>query len=63
MRALAVTWQTAWREAWANRRGFWTQVTVMVINDVVWIVFWVLFFHRVGTVRGWNVDQLLVLLA
>jgi ABC-2 type transport system permease protein len=63
MKALAITWLTAWREAWANRRGFWTQVTVMVVNDVVWILFWVLFFHRVGTVRGWNVDELLVLLA
>ena len=63
MRALALTWRGAWQEAWANRRGFWTQVTVMIVNDIVWIIFWVLFFQSVGTIRGWDVDQVLVLLA
>ncbi len=63
MRALAITWHSAWLEAWANRRGFWTQVTMMIVNDIVWIVFWILFFDRVGAVRGWNVDELLLLLA
>lgn len=63
MTALALTWVTAWREALANRRGFWTQVTLMVVNDIVWILFWILFFRRVGEVRGWAVDDVLVLLA
>lgn len=63
MNALALTWVTAWREALANRRGFWTQITAMLINDAVWIVFWVLFFQRVGEVRGWAIDDVVVLLA
>jgi ABC-2 type transport system permease protein len=50
-------------EAWANRSGFWTQVLAMVVNDVVWVVFWVLFFRRVGTVRGWNTQGVLLLWA
>jgi ABC-2 type transport system permease protein len=58
-----MTWLAAWKEAWANRRGFWTQVSVMAANNLVWIVFWVLFFRRVGIVRGWDVEQLVVLLA
>ena len=62
-RALRSTWSAAWREAVANRRGFWTQVSVMVANDVAWIVFWIIFFDRVGAVRGWDVDSLLTLLA
>lgn len=60
---MVVTWATAWREAWANRRNFWTQITVMVLNDVVWVVFWILFFDRVGTLHGWDLDRLLVLFA
>lgn len=63
MKGLARTWLGAWQEAWANRRGFWTQVAIMVVNDVVWILFWILFFREVGSVRGWDVDGLLVLLA
>ncbi|MEM9714409.1 MAG: ABC-2 family transporter protein [Actinomycetota bacterium] len=63
MRALTRTWAGAWAEAWANRRGFWFQIAVMLVNDVIWIVFWYLFFDRVGEVRGWDVDQLVILFA
>lgn len=63
MTALARTWAGAWAEAWANRRGFWFQIAVMVVNDIVWIVFWYLFFDRVGEIRGWGVDELIVLFA
>lgn len=62
-RALRATWASACREAIANRRGFWTQVSVMVANDVAWILFWVIFFDEVGEVRGWDVESLLTLLA
>jgi ABC-2 type transport system permease protein len=35
----------------------------MLANDIVWVIFWLLFFHRVGTVRGWNSDRILLLYA
>lgn len=63
MTALAATWRGAWAEALANRRGFWSQIVIMVLNDAVWIVFWVIFFRQVGTLRGWDVDDVLVLIA
>lgn len=63
MRATAATARAALAEAWANRSGFWTQVSAMVVNDVAWVAFWVLFFDRVGSVRGWDVDLVLLLLA
>lgn len=63
MRALAQTFRGALAEAWANRSAFWTQVTIMVVNDLAWVVFWVLFFHRVGTVRHWDVPSVLLLQA
>lgn len=62
-RQLRATWAGAFREAVANRRGFWVQVAVMIVNDIVWVVFWVVFFNAVGEVRGWEVDTLLTLLA
>jgi ABC-2 type transport system permease protein len=63
MTPLIVTVRTALAEAWANRTAFWTQVSAILLNDVVWIIFWVLFFRRVGPMRGWDGDSVLLLLA
>ena len=63
MTAITTTMRTALAEAWSNRAAFWTQVTAILLNDVVWIIFWLLFFRRVGPMRGWDRDSTLVLLA
>lgn len=63
MSLFLLTMRQAFREAWSNRRGFWTQVAVMVANNLVWIAFWVVFFRRVGSVRGWEATDVYVLLA
>ena len=57
------TLRTAARDGWANRGSFLLQVTFMVANDVVWIIFWALFFGKVGTVRGWMLSDVLLLFA
>jgi ABC-2 type transport system permease protein len=62
-RGLLATARGALAEAWANRAGFWTQVMAMAVNDIAWVGFWTLFFHRVGAVRGWDRDRVLLLLA
>jgi viologen exporter family transport system permease protein len=61
MKALAATMRTAFLEAWTNRRSFWLQVSFMLANDAALIVFWMLFFNRLGEVRGWDFGHLLVL--
>lgn len=63
MSALVATFRGALLESWSNRRGFWAQAAMMVVNDVVWIVFWLLFFHRVGAIRGWDAQGVLMLQA
>lgn len=63
MRGLLATLRSAVAEARANRAAMVSQVAIMVANDVVWVVFWVLFFRRVGSVRGWDGDRILLLLA
>lgn len=60
---LATTFAGSVRETLANRRGFALQVSVMVINDLVWLIFWLLFFDRFGSIRGWTMDDMVVLLA
>lgn len=61
VRALRLTWRAAWLEARANRRSFWFQVTVMIVNDIVWVIFWALLFNRVGDLRGWGFDEIVLL--
>ncbi|MEY2473208.1 MAG: viologen exporter family transport system permease protein [Actinomycetota bacterium] len=62
-RAVRLTMGNAFREAAANRAGFWTQVVTMIVNNAVWVLFWGLFFHRVGRLRGWDAHSVYLLLA
>jgi ABC-2 type transport system permease protein len=55
--------RSAVADAAARRSAFWTQVGAMMVNDVVWVAFWFLFFHQVGSVRGWDTERVLLLLA
>lgn len=63
LRGLFATMRNAFAEATANRRGLVFALAVMILNDAVWVAFWVVFFHRVGTVRGWDTDGVMLLLA
>jgi ABC-2 type transport system permease protein len=63
MRALLATSRAAFAEVFANRASLVAQATTMVVNDVIWVVFWVLFFHRVGTLGGWDTHRILLLQA
>lgn len=61
--AVLRTWSGSLAEAWSNRRGFWVQVGAMIANDIVWVVFWLFFFRRFESVRGWEFADLIVLQA
>ena len=63
MRSAVATIRAAFSEATANRASLWTQIGAMALNDLAWITFWLLFFDRVGVLRGWDRDSVLVLLA
>ena len=63
MSAIGATVRAALTESVSNRRAFWSQVGVMVVNDLGWMAFWLLFFDRVGEVRGWDSSRALLLLA
>lgn len=63
MTVALATARTAFLEAWSNRAGFWFQIAIMMANDAVWVVFWVLFFDKVGAMRGWDTHKVLLLFA
>jgi ABC-2 type transport system permease protein len=63
MRAIAATMRAAAAEARANPGAFWTQLAAMALNDIVWVLFWILFFRRVGAIRGWDRSRVILLYA
>ena len=63
VRAVSSVMRAAVAEARSNRGAFWTQVSAMALNDIVWVLFWVIFFGRVGTVRGWDRSRVFLLFA
>lgn len=61
---LAVTYTRLNLNAQLEYRGaFFSQVFAMFLNDVVWVVFWVLFFTRFPVLRGWNVGDVITVWA
>lgn len=63
MSGLWATVRSAFAEVIAKPRALAAQMTVMAINDFVWVVFWVLFIDRVGTLGGWDRDSIILLQA
>lgn len=63
MRGLLATMRSSLAEATANRASLASQMAVMILNDAVWIVFWWIFFQRVGDVRGWDLERMFLLQA
>jgi len=63
MSGLGATLRNAFAEVAAKPRALAAQMAVMMVNDFVWVVFWVLFFDRVGTLGGWDRDSIILLQA
>src|SRR4051794_1997327 len=45
------------------RAAFISQVFGMLLNDVMWIVFWALFFQRFPVIQGWGIEDVLTIWA
>lgn len=63
MRGLAATLRAAVLDAAANRGALLSQMTAMIVNDAVWVVFWALFLNRTGDLGGWDLDGIMMLQA
>ncbi len=45
------------------RASFISQMAGMFINNGIYFVFWLIFFDRFGTIRGYNIDEIYLLFA
>jgi ABC-2 type transport system permease protein len=60
---LAALWQANLLAAMEYRVAFLTQVLGMMLNNTLYFAFWVLFFDRFQEVRGWRLQEMLLLFA
>lgn len=54
LRVARLVWFTNVRAAMENRVAFVMQIVGMMVNDLAFVVVWMLFFQAVGTVNGWG---------
>ncbi len=54
LRVAQCVWLTNVRAAMENRAAFAMQIVGMMVNDLSFVIVWVLFFQAVGTVNGWG---------
>jgi ABC-2 type transport system permease protein len=45
------------------RAAFWSQVFAMFFNDIIWVLFWSIFFSRFQIVNGWTANDVLTVWA
>lgn len=61
LRFLVHLWRTNLAAAMEYRAAFLTQAVGMMLNNAVYFLIWVIFFDRFEEVRGWSLDDMLVL--
>ena len=55
--------RAAWAAQTSRRASFLIKLAMMVINDVTWVIFWLLVFSHKHSIRGWQVRDVMVLFA
>ena len=63
LKFLLALWQANLLAAMEYRVAFLSQVVGMMLNNALYFVFWVLFFERFKEVRGWALNDMLLLFA
>lgn len=58
---LLALWQANLLAAMEYRVAFLSQVVGMMLNNVLYFIFWILFFHRFQEVRGWELNDMFLL--
>jgi ABC-2 type transport system permease protein len=60
-RFLLALWKANLLAAMEYRAAFVSQVLGMMLNNAIYFVFWLLFFERFQTVRGWGLPDMFLL--
>lgn len=58
---LLALWKANLLSAMEYRAAFLSQVVGMILNNAVYFVFWIIFFDRFETIRGWGLQEMFLL--
>ncbi len=58
---LLALWKANILAAMEYRVAFITQVVGMMLNNAIYFIFWVIFFDRFQEIRGWGLNEMLLL--
>lgn len=61
LKFLFALWKANLQAAMEFRAAFLTQVVFMMLNNLAYFMFWVLYFDKFNNVRGWNLNDMLLL--
>jgi ABC-2 type transport system permease protein len=61
LRFLVALWKTNLLSAMEYRGAFLSQVAGMMLNNAMYFTFWLIFFDRFKNVRGWGLQDMLLL--
>ncbi|MFK7696135.1 ABC transporter permease [Paenibacillus sp. HJGM_3] len=62
-RLMLTCWKLNLAGAMEYRMSFFLTAGMMLINNVVWIFYWMVFFHRFQVVKGWTFDDVMMMWA
>jgi len=49
------------QSAMEYRTSFITQATFMFLNDIIWVLFWMIFFNNFEMINGWAFNDLMIM--
>src|SRR5512145_2971496 len=58
---LFALWKANLQAAMEFRAAFFTQIIFMILNNAGYFVFWILYFDKFENVRGWTVNDMMLL--
>lgn len=61
LRFLTALWKANLLAALEYRVAFLSQILGMMLNNAVYFLFWVIFFDRFESIKGWTLDDMFVL--
>jgi len=61
LRFLFALWKANLQAAMEFRAAFFTQIIFMILNNAGFFVFWILYFDKFENVRGWTVNDMMLL--
>jgi len=61
LQLLVALWKANLQSAMEYRAAFLTQVVFMMLNNLAYFMFWVLYFNKFNAVRGWNLQDMMLL--